>query len=147
MSISHYWGFTAPFHGQHVKGSKTLVKSPWEYFYQIFCHCEGNWLEKHLCYWYLNSYDSFLTSNLFVIFGICRNYIKCNYLKNQKNFVSFSLQFWYLHQTSTFWKKDDFHCLCIFDITDWKSRFDECLHSPVSEHPSTVNMSKRLKHL
>ena len=33
--ISEWPRFIAPFYGQHVKGSQTLVKSPWEYFYQI----------------------------------------------------------------------------------------------------------------
>ena len=29
-----YHRVIAPFYGEHVKGSKTLVKCPWEYFYQ-----------------------------------------------------------------------------------------------------------------
>ena len=79
----------APSYGQHVKQSKTLVKCPWEYFYQtcLLLWSKLTW-ETSLSYWYLNSCESLLrhwlpiTGILFVIFAICRYYIKCNDLKN-----------------------------------------------------------------
>ena len=39
-----------------------------------------------------------MTSILFVIFEICRNYIKCYSVKNQNHVVNFSVHFLNLHQ-------------------------------------------------
>ena len=93
-------------------------------FKTFFCPSERNWLGKPLCHWYLNSYDTLLkhwlpmTSILFVIFRICRNYIKCNYLKKFKKIVGFSLHFWNLRQILNIFKqKDHFDSLCISEIT------------------------------
>ena len=116
----------------------------------FFCHCETKWLGKFVCYWYLNTYDFLLkqwlamTSIFFVILGICRNYIKCNYPKKLKHFVNFFVHFWNLHQIFNILKKNN---NVFFEITDSKKWFDESLDSPVSEHPLRVNMSKRFKQL
>ena len=47
-----------------------------------------------------------MTSNVFVIVKICRNQFKCNYLKDKKLFLNFSLYFQKLHQISNILKKE-----------------------------------------
>ena len=60
-----------------------------------------------------------MLSILIVIFGICRNYIKCNYLKDLKHFVHFYLHYLNLHQILKILENiDDSHSLCFSEITD-----------------------------
>ena len=120
-----------------LKGSKHLWNLHESSFINFFCHSEESWLGKPLCYWYLNSYDSFLkhwlsmTSILFVIFGVCRNYIKCNYLKDLKHFVRFSVHFWNLHQIFNILKKNmTFIVYVSSKLQIVKDRLDEALNSP-----------------
>ena len=78
----------APFYGQHVERSKTLVRCHESTFIKLLCHSGENWLGKPPPYWYLSSYESVLKHWLtircivFLIFWICRYFIKCSYLKN-----------------------------------------------------------------
>ena len=39
-----------------------------------------------------------MTNIPFVIVSICRKEFKCNYLRNEKRFLIFLLNFWNLHQ-------------------------------------------------
>ena len=129
------------------------MKSPRKYFYQTFLSFCGKLTGK---------------SSLFLIFVILWLFVKtltpddkyslCNiwnlqelhqmlFCKKPKSCCQFFCAFFKSASNfQHFEKKHDFHSLYIFGITDWKTLLGECLDSPVSEHPSTDNMSKRLKH-
>ena len=123
-------------------------------FMKFICQSERSWLAKPLFYWYLSFYESLLkdwlaiTSILVLIFGICRYCIKCNYLKKYKHFRNFLSIFGIFIKFWTFWKKR-WHSQPMYfqNLTLSKIWLDECLDSLLSEHPSTVNMSKCPKHL
>ena len=108
--------FRTSFNCEYVKGSQTLVKSSWEYFYQYFHQSMWKWLGKYLPYWSLKSYGCLLThwlaitSILFRIVRICRSPFKCNYVDNKNVFVSFLFNLWNPHQIlKVFQKKEDRH--------------------------------------
>ena len=112
--LRKYLNSTVSWHPSTVNmlnGAKHLWNVNESTFINIRCHSELNWLGKALSYWYLNSYEPLLkhwlpiTSILFVIFGMCRYYIKCNYLKNLKVFLNFTVHFWHLHQILNILKK------------------------------------------
>ena len=100
-----------PFYSQHVQRCKTLAKSPWEYFYQISL----SFWAKMTCEMSLLLILEFLRvlikhwlpikSILCVIFGICRFYMKCNFLKNYQHFLNFCFHLWNIHQILTSMKK------------------------------------------
>ena len=50
----------APFESQHVKGSKTFVKSAWQ-IYRFFHHSSRNWLVKCLSDWCVKRCGTLLT--------------------------------------------------------------------------------------
>ena len=107
-----------------LNGPKHLWNVHENTFITFPCHSEQKWLGKPLSCWYLNSYESFLkhwlpiTSILFVIFEICSYYIKCSYLKKKVYFSIFLYIFESFINFWTFWKKDDIHSQCIFEIID-----------------------------
>ena len=74
------------FDSQHVKGSKTVVKSAWEHFHQIFASVWETLILKISPYWYVKSWGSFLldwppmTNIVFGFAWICCPRFKCNYL-------------------------------------------------------------------
>ena len=138
-----------------LNGAKNLWNAHESTFIKFVFHSEQNWLGKRLSYWYLNSYESLLkhwlriTSILFVLVAICRYCIKCNSLKNWKIFLNFPVHFWNLHQNLNILLKKKWHSESMYF---WNYRLsniwlDECLDSLVLEHPLTVNLSKRPKHL
>ena len=71
----------------------------------------------------------------FLIRRIYWNQFECNYLRNKTLFLNFLLHFWNLCQIFYF----------LF-YGFWKTWLDEYLKSPISEHPSAVNMLKCAKH-
>ena len=83
-----YSRFITLFYGQYVKGSSAVVKSPWEYSHPIVLSLWGKqtWKISFLLIFeilrLIVKHWLPMTRIFFVIFGICRNYFKCNYLKN-----------------------------------------------------------------
>ena len=74
----------------------------------------------------MKSYDFLLTSwlpmigILVKIWRISRKKFKCNYLKNQKTSLDFSLGFWNVPKFRVFWKKDQSHSLSNSEIIDFE---------------------------
>ena len=74
------------FDSQHVKVSKTVVKSAWEHFHQIFASVWETLILKISPYWYVKSWGCFLldwppmTNIVFGFAWICCPRFKCNYL-------------------------------------------------------------------
>ena len=102
------------FDGQHVKGSKTLVKSSWEGFYQIYRSLWGEmiwkispWSKFEIIVVFVNTHGLQTTSILLQSVRICRSLLKCNYLKNKKYFLSFFFHLWNLHQILNIFKKKE----------------------------------------
>ena len=68
-----------------------------------------------------------------------RQPIEMQLSKKQETFSEFFVAFLKFRSSfEIFEKKDDFHSLCISEITDYES--------PISENPWTVNMLRRPKH-
>ena len=61
-----------------------------------------------------------MTSILFLIEGIYNNIFRCNYLRNEKHFRNWFLNFWNLDSILNIFKKNDPHSLCIFELTDYE---------------------------
>ena len=122
--LSKKRSFRTFFDSQHVKRSPTFVKSGSEHFDQIFQSLWEEMIWKYLSYsnfksegWLLTHWQP-ITSILFRIVRICRSLFTCNYLKNEKLFLSFfvpfmesTLNFKHLH------KKKDRPSQCISEIT------------------------------
>ena len=101
----------APFYGEHVKRSKTLVKGQCEYFYEIYLSvwakltCETSLL---LIFEFLRVFIKRLTGD----HKYSRSYIwnlqvlyQMQLSEKIKTFSEFSLHFWYLHQILNILKK------------------------------------------
>ena len=94
-----------------LKGPKHLWNLSERTFIMFFHHSERNWFGKVLTYWSLKTYGCFLTrglpitSILFRMVMICSSLFKCNYLKNQKHFLSSLFHLWNLHQFLNIFKK------------------------------------------
>ena len=100
------------FDGQHVKGSKTLVKSSWEHFYHNFVllwgeliHEKCSLLKFEILRVIVTTHGLAITSILFPIVNICRSPFKCNYMKNKKHFLGFLFQLLNIHQILNIFKK------------------------------------------
>ena len=97
---------------QHVKGSKTLLKSPQQCFCQILWslwkkNCSKNAvLEVSEILWlFFNILTPDEKYSLSVKASVKRNTFKCNYLEIEKYFLNFCLNFQNLHKFSVLWKK------------------------------------------
>ena len=96
-------------------------------FTKFLDHCEGNSVGKSLSEWYAQSEDCLLiywlpiTSILFLLDTVYSNIFRCNYLRNEKYFLTFFSIFEFKIQFLTFSKT-------------W---IDKCLESPVSGNPWT----------
>ena len=97
--LSKKRSFRTFFDSQHVKRSPTFVKSGSEHFDQIFQSLWEEMIWKYLSYsnfksegWLLTHWQP-ITSILFRIVRICRSLFTCNYLKNEKLFLSFFVPF------------------------------------------------------
>ena len=88
-----------------------------------------------------------MTSILFVIVIIYDNQFKCNYLSNKEDFFNFLLNFWNLHQILNILKTK--MTLIAYVLSKYRLQnawLEKAVKSPVSEHPSTVNMLRCHKH-
>ena len=125
--------------GQDVKGSQTLVKSPWDYFYQIVLSLWGKITWK---------------TSLLLIFELLRHFFKtlfpddkyslCNIWnlqelyqmqlsKTLKPYFHLSVHFWNLHQILNILKKKmTLLGYLSWKLQTWKAWLDKCLNSPVS---------------
>ena len=103
--------FGTPLNSRHVKGSRTLTKSPCWYFYHVFSSILGKLIMKIFPPKLGEIYGDFvntLTADgkfLFNIVGICNSQFKCDYLKNEKFFLNFLSYFWNLYQILHILKK------------------------------------------
>ena len=89
-----------------------------------------------------------MTSILFVIGSFFCNQFKCNYLRNKKLFFNLWLHFWNLHQLPNILKKKMTFILHVFPKlrTAKYTCLDKCSKSPISKHPSRVNVLRQPKH-
>ena len=89
-----------------------------------------------------------MTSIFFEVVRICHNQFKCNCLKTKKCFLNFLLHFWNLHQILIILKK-----WRLSEVVHFRNYrlpniwLDQCLKSPVTEHPSKIILLKVSKHL
>ena len=89
-----------------------------------------------------------MTSIFSVTVRICHNQFKCICLKNLKKLLNFLLHFWKLNQILNNLKK--WRPSYLFYFRNYilpKIWLDQCLKSPVTQHPSTVIMLKVFWHL
>ena len=108
-----YHRVIAPFYGQHVKRSKTFVKCPWEYFYEI-----------SLLVWSKLTWEA----SLLLIFELLRVFIE-TLTADHKYSLCYIWKLQVLHQMQLSKKLKAFsHFLPIFEIfikfwTFWKKRW------------------------
>ena len=88
-------------------------------------HCQVNWVGKPHSYWHAKSWDCLLTYCLpmkiilFLKDTNKRYEFRCSYLRNEKLFLKFLLDFWNLQKSFKYFEnKDDPHRFCISEITD-----------------------------
>ena len=89
-----------------------------------------------------------MTSILFGIVKICSSILKCNYLKNKKDFLNFMFHWWNLHQILNIFQKKMIVIAYLFSkLKTVKTWVDQSVKSVVSEHRLAVNILKGSKHL
>ena len=114
------------FDGQHVKGSKTLVKLSWEHFYHNFPPLWGELFQQkfpllkfEIIRVFVTTHGVPITSILFPILNICRSPFKCNYMKNKNDFLGFWFILLNIHQILNFFKKNNIVIANVFP--KWKT--------------------------
>ena len=123
-----------------LMGGKHLSKLHETTFIILFDHSEQKSFDKYLRYWNLKSLGSLLThwlpvtSILFRIVRVFSSLLKCNYLKNEKNFLKFLFRFWNLPEILIIFQKRMIVRANVFPtLQTVKTWLDHSLKSAVSE--------------
>ena len=119
--------------------SSLWAKRTWKMYLLVVCEILGHFLNT------LTAGDKYCLCNSENL----RYQSKCNYTEIIKLFLNFLLYLWNQHDILNILKKKMTLIAFMYfrNSTLWKTSLDNCLKSPVSEHPATVKMWKDPKHL
>ena len=121
--------FTGVFDKSHNKWVATLFKSEQQDLYRIYWSLWRKFRLKksHLVIWkFLGLFPSYwlpITSILLLMEIIFSNMFRCNYLRNEKDFLNFLFELSnFRFNFGHFQKNDDPHSWCVFKLTDSETR-------------------------